>query len=191
MVEKTVGQAVGGSRRLLGAAAVLGSVGILAAMVVSGHLRESKQFIKFVPSGVMPEAPGEIDGVEIQTRTGRWLFVRSADGWRTTPDGRHVPISLSAHLDDSIKFMHVSAPIRVMERAEWAPVGLREFGLDPPRYRAMLSRRGTVVLGAEFGIPNPQEVLQYMKLNGRDQVYLMSRFIGEEWEKALREAPGE
>ena len=29
-----------------------------------------------------------------------------------------------------------------------------------------------------------------MKLQGRDQVYLMSRFIGEEWEKALREATG-
>ena len=43
------------------------------------------------------------------------------------------------------------------------------------------------LLGAEFGAPNPQKVLQYMKLQGRDQVYLMSRFIGEEWEKALRE----
>ena len=46
------------------------------------------------------------------------------------------------------------------------------------------------MLGAEFGAPNPQRVLQYMKLGGRDQVYLMSRFIGEEWEKALREATG-
>ena len=84
--------------------------------------------------------------------------------------------------------MHVSAPIRVMERAEWSSIGLREFGLDPPGYTATLYRRGTPVLGAEFGAPNPQRVLQYMKLGGRDQVYLMSRFIGEEWEKALREA---
>jgi hypothetical protein len=29
-----------------------------------------------------------------------------------------------------------------------------------------------------------------MQLEGRDQVYLMSRFIGEEWEQALREATG-
>jgi hypothetical protein len=33
-------------------------------------------------------------------------------------------------------------------------------------------------------------VLQYMKLGGRDQIYLMSRFIGEEWEQAIREASG-
>ena len=94
------------------------------------------------------------------------------------------------YLDDSIKFMHVSAPIRVMERAEWSPIGLREFGLDPPGYTATLYRRGTAVLFAEFGAPNPQKVLQYMKLGGSDQVFLMSRFIGEEWEKALREASG-
>jgi hypothetical protein len=144
-----------------------------------------------VPAGVMAEAPGAIDGVEIRTSAGRWPFVRSPDGWRVAPGGRPAAPSLGAHLDDSIKFMHVSAPVRVMERAEWAPVGLREFGLDPPRYTAVLSRHGQVVLGAGFGSPNPQEVLQYMKLDGRDEVYLMSRFIGEEWERALREAAGE
>jgi hypothetical protein len=149
---------------------------------------ESKQFIKFVPAGVMPEAPSEIDQVEVRTHTGHWVFVRAPGGSWAAPDDRPVPLSLAAHLDDSIKFMHVSAPIRVMERAEWAPFGLREFGLDPPGYSAILYRRGTAVLAAEFGAPNPQKVLQYMKLEGRDLVYLMPRFIGEEWEKALREA---
>ena len=27
-----------------------------------------------------------------------------------------------------------------------------------------------------------------MKLDGRDEVYLMSRFVGQEWEQALRAA---
>jgi len=180
--------AVSQPRRLLGPASALLAVGLLTAMVVSGHLRESKQFVKFVPAGVMREAPAEIDRIEIRTSTGRWAFVRAPGGWRAGPDGRPLPVALAAHLDDSIKFMHVSAPIRVMERAEWAPLGLREFGLDPPGYTATLYRRGTAVLGAEFGTPNPQQVLQYMKLEGRDQVYLMPRFIGEEWEKALRQA---
>jgi hypothetical protein len=180
--------AVGRPRRLLGPAAALLAVGLLAAMVVSGHLRESKQFVKFVPAGVLPEVPAEIDQIEIRTSAKRWTFVRAPGGWRVAPDGRPVPVSLAAHLEDSIKFMHASAPIRVMERAEWAPVGLREFGLDPPGYTAILYHQGTAVLGAEFGAPNPQKVLQYLKLQGRDQVYLMSRFIGEEWEKALHEA---
>jgi len=78
-----------------------------------------------------------------------------------------------------------------MERAEWEPVGLREFGLDPPGYTATLYRRDTLVVGAEFGTANPQKVLQYMKLRGRDEVYLISRFVGQEWEQTLREASGQ
>ena len=182
--------AIGRPRRLLAPVAALLAVGLLIAMIVAGQWRENRQFVKFAPAGVMPEAPGEIDRVEMTTSAGRWVFVRASDGWRGAPDGRPAPPSLASHLDDSIKFMYVSAPIRVMERAEWSPIGLREFGLDPPGYTATLYRRGTAVLGAEFGAPNPQKVLQYMKLGGRDQVYLMSRFIGEEWEQAIREATG-
>jgi hypothetical protein len=46
------------------------------------------------------------------------------------------------------------------------------------------------VVGAEFGALNPQKVLQYMKLRGQGEVYLMSRFVGQEWEQALQEAAG-
>ncbi len=177
-------------RRLFAPAAAVLAVGVLVAMVLSGRLRENQQFVRFAPAGVMAEIPAEIDRVELRTTSARWVFVRGAEGWRATPGERVLPASLATHLDDSIKFMHVSAPIRVMERTEWAAVGLREFGLDPPGYTATLYRRDAAVLGAEFGAPNPQKVLQYMKLQGRDEVYLMSRFIGEEWEKALREATG-
>jgi hypothetical protein len=163
-------------------------VGVLVAMVASGHLRENRQLVTFAPAGVMPEVPGEIDRVEMRAGRDHVELVRGPGGWRAGPDRRTVPASLAGHLDDSIKFMHVSAPIRIMERDEWSPIGLGEFGLDPPSYTATLYRRGTAVLGAQFGAPNPQQVLQYMKLAGHDQVYLMSRFVGQEWEETLREA---
>jgi len=166
------------------------AVSLLTAMALSGHLRESKQFVKFTPAGVMAEAPAEIDRVELRASSRRWILVRGSSGWRVGPDGPPVSASLAAHLDSSIKFMHVSAPIRVMEHTEWGPVGLREFGLDPPDYIATLYHHDSPVLGARFGMPNPQKVLQYMKVDGRDEVYLMARFIGEEWEKTLREMAG-
>ena len=182
--------AIGRPRRLLAPVVALLAVGLLIAMIVAGQWRENRQFVKFAPAGVMPESPGEIDRVEMTSSAGRWAFVRAPDGWHGASDGRPVPPALGSRLDDSIKFMHVSAPIRVMERPEWSPIGLREFGLDPPGYTTTLYRHGRVVLGAEFGAPNPQQVLQYMKLEGRDQVYLMSRFVGEEWERAIRGATG-
>lgn len=177
-------------RRLLAPITALLAVSVLVAMVVSGHLRENKQFVNFAPSGVMQEPPAEIDRVEVTTSAGRWEYVRNGEEWREGPAGPPAPHSLASHLNDSIKFLHVSAPVRVMERAEWSPLGLREFGLDPPHYTATLYRRGSVVLLAEFGAPNPQKVLQYMKLAGQDRVFLMSRFLGEEWEQTIREASG-
>jgi hypothetical protein len=123
----------------------------------------------------------------VRTAAGRRRFVRGADGWRDGP--RALPAALGAHLDASIKFMHVSAPVRVMEPSEWTSLGLREFGLDPPGLVATLYRGETRVLEAAFGAPNPQQVLQYMKLTDHDRVYLMSRFIGAEWEELIRESP--
>ena len=177
-------------RRLLAPAAAVVAVGLLVAMAVSGHRPPDGQFVKFAPAGLMTEAPAEIDRVELRSGAGRWRFVRGPVGWQADPDGPALPVTLAASLDDSIKFMHVSAPVRVMERAEWAAVGLREFGLDPPGFVATLYHGDRPVIGAEFGAPNPQQVLQYMKMQGRDQVYLMARFVGQEWEKALREARG-
>lgn len=164
------------------------AVGILTAMVVTGRLRENQQLVKASGDGVMAEAPAEIDRVELRAKAGHWRFVRENHGWRVAVPGPPVPATLALHLDDSLKFMHVSPPVRVMPHAEWAPVGLREFGLDPPRYTATLYHGERRVLSAEFGGPNPQEVLQYMKLDGRDEIYLMSRFVGQEWEQALRAA---
>ncbi len=66
--------------------------------------------------------------------------------------------------------------------------GCASSGSIPPGYTATLYRRDAPVIRAEFGAINPQKVLQYMKLQGRDEVYLMSRFVGQEWEQALREA---
>src|SRR4030095_7772574 len=111
-------------RTWLAPAIALLAVGILAAMVMSGRVRENRQLVRTSALGVMSESPVEIDRVELQGATGRWPFVRAPGGWRLAADGGPVAASLALHLDDSIKFMHVSAPVRVMEREEWAPIGL-------------------------------------------------------------------
>lgn len=179
---------VGRGRRFLPIGGALLAVGFMVVMVAAGHLRESKWLVRFVPAGVMRETPDQIDRVELAANGRRWVFVRGPGGWRSEADERPVPAALAHHLDDSIKFMHVAAPVRVMERAEWAEQGLTEFGLEPPAYSAGLFHGGRGVLGASFGSPNPEKVLQYMKLAGGDRVYLMPRFIGEEWEQALQKA---
>lgn len=177
-----------GRRRLATAVGALMALAFLAAMALSGQIRESGQFIRFVPGGVLRQTPTQIDRVELIAGDRRWVFTRADGQWRADSRARAVPRSLSTHLDDSIKFLHVSAPIRVMPRQEWAEHGLREFGLDPPAYSVALFESGQRLLAADFGSPNPQKVLQYMRLRDGDELYVMSRFIGQEWEQALAEA---
>jgi hypothetical protein len=201
-------------RSVVGAALALSAVGVLAAMVASGHLRESRQLVRASAAGIMAEEPRRVDRVEIQTSAGRWRFDRGREGWRAAGSGapgwpslashpggpvapsleRHLggPVapSLALHLDDALKFLHVSAPVRVMGRAEWAPVGLGEFGLDPPGYTAALYGGDARLIAVAFGSVNPQKVLQYAKVQDREELYLLSRFVGAEWEQVLREASG-
>jgi hypothetical protein len=157
-------------------------------MALSGQIRDGGQLVRFVPSGVLRHPPAQVDRVELRAGAARWAFIRAGGQWRGGPRAEPVPSSLATHLDDSIKFLHVSPPIRVMERTEWAEQGLREFGLAPPAYSVALFEGERRLLTADFGSPNPQQVLQYMRLEDGDAVYVMSRFIGQEWEQALAEA---
>ena len=164
------------------------AIGFLIAMAMSGRVRESGQFVRFAPAGVLPDPPAAIDRVELGAASRSWVFRRSPGGWRTEADARPVPLALATHLDGALKFLHVSGPIRVLERAEWSEHGLGEFGLDPPAYFATLFRDGRPVLRVAFGSENPQRVLQYLRVDGREQVFVMSRSMGREWEDVLAEA---
>jgi len=40
-------------------------------------------------------------------------------------------------------------------------------------------------LRARFGARNAEDLLQYMTLDGRDGMYLMSRFVGQQWDASV------
>ena len=164
------------------------AVSFLSAMALSGQIRESGQFVRFVAAGVLTQTPAEVDRVELSSGARQWTFTRAARGWQIEPGAAMVSRPLATHLDDSLKFLHASAPIRVMPRDEWAPHGLGEFGLEPPAYSVAVFQSGRRVLAVGFGSPNPQKVLQYMRIDGEDRVYVMSRSVGQEWEQVFTEA---
>jgi hypothetical protein len=185
---RVVASTLARSRRLLALAGAALAVGFLVAMTISGRVRASGQFVRFVAAGVLSEAPAQVSHIELIGTGRRWVFTRNAErGWRRDPDQRPVLPPLATHLDDALKFLHTSAPVRTLDRQEWAEHGLVEFGLDRPALSAVLSNGGQRVLAVHFGSTNPQKVLQYMRIDGRDEVYVMSRFVGQEWERALAE----
>ena len=95
----------------------------------------------------------------------------------------HLPAQALEHLETSLRFMRVAEPVRVMERHEWEGTADEDFGLAPARYSVRLSGHGRSILAVRFGAANPQRVLQYARVDGRDELYLMPTFVGAEWER--------
>jgi hypothetical protein len=54
--------------------------------------------------------------------------------------------------------------------------------IEQPHCAVVLSDVRRVLLEASFGAYNPQKLLQYMRLRGDNNLYLMSRFVGQAWE---------
>lgn len=173
---------------LLHGGAALAALGFLAAMALTGGRRESAQLVQPTTAGLMRETPDGVDRVEIEVGVRRLLLVRDAGRWRVNE--RDLPPPVVERLRMSLKFMHVAEPVRTLARAEWEGTRAADFGLDPPRYSIVISRGGQRLLAARFGAPNPQEVLQYARVDGRDALYLMPRFVGREWEAVVDGAGG-
>lgn len=167
--------------------AAIGAAGLAAlfilAMALSGGRRESRWLIRSHATGLMPEPPDRIDRVELTANGRRTRFVRGAGRvWTIEHDGRQLPAAVASHIEVSLRFMRVAAPVRVMTREEWEGEPLEEFGLDPPRYAVSLHHGERIVLAGRFGSTNPQEIAQYVQIDGRNTLYLMPRFVGREWE---------
>ena len=177
-----------GRAALFAAIIALGYLGVMAA---SGGRRESRWLVRFAAAGLMPDAPERIDRIEVTTRDRTLRYTRGGrSGWTAGANGVEVPTTLASDIDMSIKFMHVAAPIRVMSRDEWAGQPLEEFGLEPPQYVISLRRGELIVLAGRFGALSPQQVAQYVRVDGREQLYMMPRFIGRQWERVLEAGRG-
>lgn len=168
-------------RRAFPALAAVAAIAYLAAMVVTGALPQSRQRVQFEAKGVMQLAPGDIVRVDLVRGPDRAVLVRDAGGGWTRQGGGPLDAPLAGKLALAVQYMHTAAPVRVLAPAELAGTDARAFGLDRPALAVGLSAASGPVLGARFGGRNPDDMLQYMAIDGRTDVVLMSRFVGEEW----------
>jgi hypothetical protein len=159
------------------------AVAFMVAMVLTGSLRETRQLAKFEAKGVLKVPPEHVRRVELRVGERTVIFGRTPNkGW--VQSGRQDVITgeLLEHLTEAVLLLHTSGPVRVMHRDEYHGTPLREFGLERPRYSLALLDGERLLLDVSFGGQNPQDLLQYMQLKGSDDVYLMSRFVGQAWE---------
>jgi hypothetical protein len=168
-------------RPLLTALAAAAALAYLVAMTIAGALPQQKQLVKFEARGIMKLAPESIDRVNIQVGSRSATLLREGEGWTVEGGGAIAP-ELGKRVSLAVQFMNTAAPLRMLDAPELTGSNPREFGLDPPRLRSTLYHGGETTLGAAFGEHNPDDTAQYMNLDGKPEVYLMSRFVGQDWE---------
>jgi hypothetical protein len=172
-------------RSVVWSLAVLASIGYLCAMVVGGALPELRNRVKFEAKGVMTVAPERIDRVEIERGTRRVALARTSSGGWSHEGGAELPAPAAAKVSLAVQYMHTAGPVRSMKAEEIRGVAPTEFGLAPPDLSVTLFAAGQRVLQAHFGARNAEDLLQYMTLSGSDDMYLMSRFVGQQWDASI------
>jgi hypothetical protein len=159
------------------------AVTFLVLMVRTGSLPETRQRARFEARGVLKALPERVQRVAISMGGRTVVFVRHPQhGWLQLDSRSAVSQELQEHLTMAVLLMHGSGPVRTMTHAEYEDTALHEFGLTPSRYSVVLADAHSSLLEAHFGVLNPAELLQYMRLSGSAEVYLMSRFVGQAWE---------
>ena len=175
-------------RSILWSLAVLASIAYLCAMVIGGALPELRNRVKFEAKGVLTVAPERIDRVEIERGATRVALARTSSGW-SRESGEVLSVPVAATVSLAVQYMHTAAPVRAMKAEEIRGIALAEFGLAPPALTVTLFAGPERVLHARFGARNAEDLLQYMTLAGRDDMYLMSRFVGQQWDASIEAAP--
>jgi len=177
-------------RRLLWPGAAVLAAGVIIALAVYGH-RPDPSLARFEAAGVMLSIqPDSVTEVVVSQGERRWRFERrDATGWAAAPGP---PLregvggeSVATHLDSGLRFLHVSAPQRVLQPQEVAGTPLSEFGLAPPRFSVSIRSPAAAPFDIEFGALNPQGLAQYARVMGRAEILLLPSFVGEQWEAVM------
>jgi hypothetical protein len=167
------------------AAAVL-AVAFLVVMVVVGALPQQRQLVKFEAKGIMQLPPERISRVALRAGERSAVFTRTSDGGWARDDGAPLDPAIAKRLSLAVQFMNTSGPVRVLEPAEFQGTNPYEFGLDHPQLSIALFEGSRPAIAAHFGGRNPDDYLQYVAVEGRRELFLLSRFVGQEWDAVAK-----
>ena len=154
------------NRALPGLAAVA-AIGYLVAMVVTGALPQSRQRVQFEAKGVMQLRPSASGGWSSPAE-------RTAPCWCAAPARRgrgkagvRSPRRSPRQLSIAVQYMHTAAPVRVLDAGGARRRRSTRVRARPPALSIALHAESGPVIRARFGGRNPDDMLQYMAIEGR------------------------
>ena len=167
------------SARLWNLLAVLAVI-YLGVMALGGEQMQQAQFVKFEAKGLLAEDPAVVKSVVLRRGEASVTLLRGAQGW--TREGVVVAATLQPRVDLAVKFLHTAGPVRRIEAAAMGDTTQGELGFDASALTVTAQLDTTRVFTFTLGARTPEGSLQYLRVAGEEAVYLMSGFVGEEWE---------
>lgn len=167
-------------------AAALLALTYLAVMWAAGARPVRTHLIHYEAKGVMANDPASIVRVSMRTGNHAATYERRNGDWFVVSANAPLPKDQSKALSLAVKFMHSANPVRVFKASEVDRDAIATFGLTKPKLTVRLANGEGVVLEAAFGNLSSDGFLHYMRVKGRDDYYLMSRFVLAEWQKIGR-----
>jgi hypothetical protein len=178
-------------RPLLPIALAAVALGYLAAMVLTGAQPVHRQRVAFEAKGVLATPPERIRRLEISRGAERVSLLRTGETTWARGDGAPVDPEAGRQVSMAVQMMHTSAPTRLLAAEELEGIDPTGFELASPRVAASLyAADQEVPLTARFGARNPDGYMQYMNVDGRPGIYLVSRFVGDTWLDAMERIVG-
>ena len=169
-------------KRVLGLGAAVLAAAVIVALALHGS-RPDPSLARFEAAGVMLSIPPDtVTEVIVTQGERRWRFERAdkSQTWTTAP-GSSSGESLGTRIESGLRFLHASAPQRVLQPEETTGIAPSEFGLAPPRFSVFVRSSTAEPFSIEFGALNPQGLAQYAHVLGRPQILLLPSFVGEPW----------
>ncbi|MFT4585651.1 MAG: hypothetical protein ACI915_005622 [Gammaproteobacteria bacterium] len=161
------------------------AIAYLLVMFASGAPPTYENRIDSSALGVLIEEPDQIVAVEITSGDSRDVYTSRQELWFDASTQEPLSEEKAAALQDALKFMHTAEPVRVIAPEKLATLDGAAYGLKPARFSIELSAANGTRLVTDFGDIANNGVLQYMRIAGRGEIYLMSGFVGAAWD-ALR-----
>jgi hypothetical protein len=157
---------------------------LLGVIAVTGRWPTDAPRTHLKTGGVLSFSVHRIARIEFSAGEHLAVFIREPQGgWGA--NGVPVRPVAADHIDTAVRLLTISAPSRVLSASEYSPDQLAEYGLDPPRFILAVAEADGNIARVAFGADTPAQNMQYVRVVGRSELYLLPRDVGEEWQLAF------
>lgn len=169
--------------RFAGITGAVVMIGLIGAISMTGRWPTGAPLERPEVKGILAVSADQVARVQLSVGEKDLILQhRPAGGWLV--NGGETEQAVSEHVDAALRMLHVSHPTRILRPGDYTAAQVADFGLDPPRMLVSIAANDGKIRNVAFGESTPAQNAQYVHVIGQPNLYLLSRYVGVEWQLA-------